>query len=80
MDYATEKVEITSQNHGFAVEESSIPPSVRITHRNLNDQTVEGIESLDYPAYSVQYHPEAAPGPHDARYLFNRFVAMMEQF
>ena len=80
VDYTTQKVEITSQNHGFAVDETSIPPSVRITHRNLNDQTVEGLESLDYPAYSVQYHPEAAPGPHDAQYLFHRFVKMMEQF
>lgn len=80
MDYATEKVEITSQNHGFAVEEGSIPPSVRVTHRNLNDQTVEGIESLDHPAYSVQYHPEAAPGPHDSQYLFQRFVEMMARF
>ncbi|MBF0286827.1 MAG: glutamine-hydrolyzing carbamoyl-phosphate synthase small subunit [SAR324 cluster bacterium] len=79
IDYKTEKVEITSQNHGFAVEETSLPSSVQVTHRNLNDQTVEGIESLEYPAYSVQYHPEAAPGPHDARYLFNRFIEMMGQ-
>ena len=78
IDYATEKVEITSQNHGFAVEESSLPANVRVTHRNLNDQTVEGIESLEHPAYAVQYHPEAAPGPHDAAYLFNRFVEMMK--
>ena len=77
VDYATQKVEITSQNHGFAVEESSLPSHVRVTHRNLNDQTVEGIESLDHPAYAVQYHPEAAPGPHDANYLFNRFIEMM---
>ncbi|MBF0278451.1 MAG: glutamine-hydrolyzing carbamoyl-phosphate synthase small subunit [SAR324 cluster bacterium] len=77
LDYRTEKVEITSQNHGFSVDESSLPPGVRVTHRNLNDQTVEGLEALDYPAYSVQYHPEAAPGPHDAQYLFNRFVEMM---
>ncbi len=78
MDYLTEKVEITSQNHGFAVDEESLPSSVKVTHRNLNDQTIEGLESLEYPAYSVQYHPEAAPGPHDSRYLFNRFLAMME--
>ena len=80
IDYATEKVEITSQNHGFAVEESSLPAHVRVTHRNLNDQTVEGIESLDHPAYAVQYHPEAAPGPHDAAYLFNRFIEMMNTY
>lgn len=78
LDYKTEKVEITSQNHGFSVDESSMPNNVKVTHRNLNDQTVEGLESLDFPAYSVQYHPEAAPGPHDARYLFDRFVGMME--
>lgn len=79
IDYATEKVEITSQNHGFAVEESSIPSNVKVTHRNLNDQTIEGLESLDHLAYSVQYHPEASPGPHDARYLFARFVEMMDR-
>jgi carbamoyl-phosphate synthase small subunit len=78
MDYATEKIEITSHNHGFAVEETSLPNDVRVTHRNLNDQTVEGLESLTHPAYSVQYHPEAAPGPHDAQYLFNRFVTLMQ--
>jgi carbamoyl-phosphate synthase small subunit len=79
VDYATEKIEITSHNHGFSVEEDSLPSGVRVTHRNLNDQTVEGIESLEYPAYSVQYHPEAAPGPHDAQYLFQRFVELMER-
>ena len=78
MDYATEKIEIPSHNHGFAVEETSLPNDVRVTHRNLNDQTVEGLESLTHPAYSVQYHPEAAPGPHDAQYLFNRFVTLMQ--
>ncbi|MDH4225990.1 MAG: glutamine-hydrolyzing carbamoyl-phosphate synthase small subunit [Deltaproteobacteria bacterium] len=78
MDETTTKMEITSHNHGFAVDESSLPPTVRVTHRSLNDQTVEGIESLEYPAFSVQYHPEACPGPHDAAYLFGRFGAMME--
>jgi carbamoyl-phosphate synthase small subunit len=72
-------VEITSQNHGFAVREESLPQDVRVTHRSLNDGTVEGIESTRYPAYSVQYHPEASPGPHDASYLFDRFLRMMER-
>jgi carbamoyl-phosphate synthase small subunit len=76
-DYQTNKIEITSHNHGFSVDEDSLPEDVRVTHRNLNDQTVEGLESLQYSAYSVQYHPEAAPGPRDARYLFKRFVEMM---
>jgi len=78
MNLATEKVEVTSQNHGFAVREETLPDTVRITHRSLNDQTVEGLESLVYPAFSVQYHPEASPGPHDSGYLFSRFFAMME--
>jgi len=75
---ASGAVEITSQNHGFAVREESLPPDVRVTHRSLNDGTVEGIESTRYPAYSVQYHPEASPGPHDANYLFDRFIGMLE--
>ena len=78
MDYSTKKIEITSHNHGFSVEEKSLPKNVRVTHRNLNDQTVEGIESLVYPAYSVQYHPEAAPGPRDASYLFGQFLEMLK--
>ena len=77
MNLDTKAIEITSQNHGFAVEESTLPDTVRVTHRNLNDQTVEGIESSVYPAFSVQYHPEAAPGPHDSRYLFERFADLM---
>jgi len=78
MDFASNKIEITSHNHGFSVEEKSLPKNVRITHRNLNDQTVEGIESLTHQAYSVQYHPEAAPGPRDASYLFGRFLEMLK--
>jgi carbamoyl-phosphate synthase small subunit len=75
-------IEITSQNHGFAVrrgpaDEVEEAPSLRVTHVNLNDQTMEGLEHREYPAFSVQYHPEAAPGPHDSRYLFDRFVAAM---
>ncbi|MBN1958900.1 MAG: glutamine-hydrolyzing carbamoyl-phosphate synthase small subunit [Desulfuromonadales bacterium] len=79
LDYQRQQVEITSQNHGFAVDESTLNDQVQITHVNLNDQTVEGIRHLAMPAFSVQYHPEASPGPHDARYLFKRFIDMMEQ-
>ena len=73
-DLDTGRVTITSHNHGFAVDESSLPKGVRITHRNLNDQTVEGLAVEGRPVFSVQYHPEAAPGPHDAYYLFDRFL------
>lgn len=74
----TGKVEITAQNHGFAVDDSSLPTTVEVTHINLNDQTVEGISHREIPAFSVQYHPENAPGPHDAEYLFDQFVTMMQ--
>jgi len=72
------RVEITSQNHGFAVAADSLPKEVELTHVNLNDNTVEGLEHSQMPAFSVQYHPEASPGPHDARYLFDRFTALMD--
>jgi carbamoyl-phosphate synthase small subunit len=75
----TGKVEITSQNHGFAVDPESLPPDVKVTHLNLYDGTVEGLKVLDRPIYSVQYHPEASPGPHDADYLFRQFVEDMER-
>ena len=78
-ELATGKVDITCQNHGFAVDERSLGRRAKVTHLNLNDGTVEGIEVLDAPAFSVQYHPESSPGPHDARQLFGRFVRMMEQ-
>ena len=78
-DLATGKVDITCQNHGFAVDEKALGKRARMTHQNLNDGTVEGIEVLDAPAFSVQYHPESSPGPHDARGLFGRFVTMMER-
>ncbi|MEE9554593.1 MAG: glutamine-hydrolyzing carbamoyl-phosphate synthase small subunit [candidate division Zixibacteria bacterium] len=81
IDLQTRKVEITSHNHGFAVDADSLPKDrVEITHVNLNDQTVEGLRLTDVPAFSVQYHPEAAPGPHDAHYLFNRFTDLMREF
>lgn len=66
-------VEITSQNHGFAVEEETLPDYLQITHRSLNDDTIEGLNHLEVPAFSVQYHPEASAGPHDSHYLFRRF-------
>ena len=73
---ATGAVEITSQNHNYCVAEGSLP-NAELTHVNLNDQTVEGIRCRDVPAFSVQYHPEAGPGPHDSRYLFDDFEALM---
>ncbi len=74
---ASEKIEITAQNHGFAVEESSLPDHLVITHRHLNDNTIAGIAHKEYPAFSVQYHPEASAGPHDSRYLFQQFREMI---
>ncbi|MCZ6842088.1 MAG: glutamine-hydrolyzing carbamoyl-phosphate synthase small subunit [SAR324 cluster bacterium] len=77
VNLATGKIEVTSQNHGFAVVEDDLPKNVKVTHRSLNDDTVEGLESLTHAAFSVQYHPEASPGPHDSGYLFDRFLEMM---
>jgi carbamoyl-phosphate synthase small subunit len=72
-------IEITAQNHGFAVEPGSLQDAAVITHINLNDNTVEGLHHNLLPAFSVQYHPEASPGPHDARYLFDEFIKMMDK-
>ena len=81
MDLTTRKVEITSHNHGFAVDPDSLDGSkVELTHIDLNDQTLEGLRLKNAPAFSVQYHPEAAPGPHDAHYLFERFATMMREW
>ena len=70
-------MEITSQNHGFAVAEDSLPADLEVTHRNLNDNTIEGVRHRSLPAFSVQYHPEASAGPHDSAYLFQQFKEMM---
>jgi carbamoyl-phosphate synthase small subunit len=78
-DLTTSKVEITAQNHGFAVDVESLKGRATVTHLNLNDRTVEGLAVKDQPTFSVQYHPEASPGPHDASYLFRRFVDLMER-
>jgi carbamoyl-phosphate synthase small subunit len=79
MDLTTRKVEITSQNHGFAVDVGSLEGKAVLTHVNLNDQTVEGMRHDSLPVFSVQYHPEASPGPNDATYLFDRFVKLMDE-
>jgi carbamoyl-phosphate synthase small subunit len=77
----TGKSEITTQNHGFGINPEAVKASadVEITHLNLNDGSIEGIRVKEKPAFSVQYHPEATPGPHDSRYLFDDFVEMMKQ-
>jgi carbamoyl-phosphate synthase small subunit len=77
MQHDTGRVEITAQNHGFAVDQGSLGDDVRVTHVNLNDGTVEGFEHRSLPVFSVQYHPEASPGPHDSYYLFRRFFDHM---
>jgi len=78
-DLVTGKVEITSQNHGFAVDPETLPATAQVTHVSLFDGSNEGLACSDRPAFSVQYHPEASPGPSDSHYLFERFVGMMAQ-
>ncbi len=78
MDLTTRKVEITSQNHGFAVDVDSLKGKAKLTHLNLNDNTVEGMQHDTLPVFSVQYHPEASPGPNDSNYLFKRFLGLLD--
>ncbi len=80
MDLRTRRVEITSQNHGFAVDADSLRGKADLSHLNLNDHTVEGLRGIGAPFFSVQYHPEASPGPHDSDYLFGRFRRLVEEF
>ncbi|MCG8586581.1 MAG: glutamine-hydrolyzing carbamoyl-phosphate synthase small subunit [Pirellulales bacterium] len=77
LNLSNERVEISSQNHGFAVDEDTLPSDLEVTHRNLNDDTIEGVRHRSLPAFSVQYHPEASAGPHDSDYLFDQFFDMV---
>jgi carbamoyl-phosphate synthase small subunit len=77
LNYLTNQVEITTQNHGFAVSRETLPADIEPTHINLNDQTLEGMRHRRWPIFSVQYHPEASAGPHDSSYLFQQFARMM---
>lgn len=79
LNLETGRIEITSQNHGFAVDEDSLPSELAITHRHLNDDTIAGVRHTSVPAFSVQYHPEASAGPHDSAYLFDQFQKMVDQ-
>ena len=78
-DLATGRIEITSQNHGFVVDQDSLPDTLEVTHLSLFDGSVEGLRHREKPAFCVQYHPESSPGPHDSRYLFDRFTALMDE-
>ena len=77
---ALNNIEITSQNHGFSIDSDNIPNEFTVTHTSLNDGTIEGIKCIKHPAFSVQYHPESSPGPHDSRYLFKQFINMMKKY
>ena len=77
LNLASQRVEITSQNHGFAVDPESLPALLEVTHKSLNDQTIEGIRHREAAAFGVQYHPEASAGPHDSHYLFRQFFDAM---
>ncbi|MEK9801187.1 MAG: gamma-glutamyl-gamma-aminobutyrate hydrolase family protein, partial [Alphaproteobacteria bacterium] len=77
-DLATGRIEITSQNHGFVVDPDSLPDELEVTHISLFDKSIEGLRHKEKPAFCVQYHPESSPGPHDSRYLFERFTSLMD--
>ena len=77
IDTETDHCYITSQNHGFAIDSKSLPASIKISHYSLFDRVIQGIEHKNYPFFSVQYHPESSPGPHDSRYLFKKFKDMV---
>jgi carbamoyl-phosphate synthase small subunit len=77
-DLASGKIEITSQNHGFVVDPDSLPDTLEVSHISLFDQSIEGLQHKNKPAFCVQYHPESSPGPHDSRYLFTRFTDLMK--
>lgn len=79
-EIATGRVDFTSQNHGYAVDRESLPENLIVTHEEINDKSVEGIRHRHYPAFSVQFHPDAAPGPHDASYLFDEFLELIDAF
>jgi carbamoyl-phosphate synthase small subunit len=78
-DLATGRIEITSQNHGFVVDPAALPDNLEVTHISLFDGSIEGLRHREKPAFCVQYHPESSPGPHDSRYLFDRFTALMDE-
>jgi carbamoyl-phosphate synthase small subunit len=82
LNLSTKKAEVTSQNHGFGISEEDIRnnPNIEVTHVNLNDDTIEGIKLINKNCFSVQYHPEASPGPHDSRYLFDEFVKTINSY
>ena len=79
-EIATGRIDFTSQNHGYAVDRDTLPDCLMVTHEEINDKSVEGIRHRDFPAFSVQFHPDAAPGPHDASYLFDDFIELIDAF
>lgn len=79
-EIATGRIDFTSQNHGYAVDRDTLPDCLMVTHEEINDKSVEGVRHRDFPAFSVQFHPDAAPGPHDASYLFDDFLELIDAF
>ena len=79
-EIATGRIDFTSQNHGYAVSRENFPNELMVTHEEINDKSIEGVRHRFFPAFSVQFHPDAAPGPHDASYLFDEFMEMIDAF